>query len=364
MDDVFLSYSSKDRERVSVLHAALTRCRFSVFWDQELPAAVDWDTWIRRHLNDSRCVIAVWTAASIDSKNVRHEAQVADEQGKLLSVLLDPISPSRLPMGLYPVQAVDLTAWAGDATDERFAPVRQWLEKKLTPEWAVSALEASHAALAAERSRREAAESQARVLADQIARDTVQRRELEQKHQEALAEVSELKTAAALGREGGAGRWLRRGGLVVLCAFSAIGGYSIGQATLGTTKMPPNGTVAAEVTLEQLSPEDCRKAAIARLESVASSLRSDDHDSTLAFRKRPDLHSLIRKGWSPAARATFEWLKRYEELCIHRSEDGGVVQCNWSDAQRQVLPGLDTTALEDRQKLATEALYSLRTSEP
>lgn len=43
MTDVFLSYSSKDRERVRPIFEALSAAGFDVFWDLETPPGVLWE---------------------------------------------------------------------------------------------------------------------------------------------------------------------------------------------------------------------------------------------------------------------------------------------------------------------------------
>jgi hypothetical protein len=45
-----------------------------MFWDQQVPAGVDWDTWIRQHLERAQCAIVFRPAASVASGNVTHEA--------------------------------------------------------------------------------------------------------------------------------------------------------------------------------------------------------------------------------------------------------------------------------------------------
>ena len=64
MTDIFFSYKSDDRERVRPVRDAFDALGFDVFWDQEVPAGVDWDTWIRRHLAEAKCAIVFWSVAS------------------------------------------------------------------------------------------------------------------------------------------------------------------------------------------------------------------------------------------------------------------------------------------------------------
>jgi hypothetical protein len=100
MTDIFLSYSSKDRDRVRFVRDALAERGFDVFWDQTLPTGMDWDTWIREHLTKAKCALIVWSKNSVASDNVRHEATIAKRQGKLLPVLIDEVEPLMFSVGL------------------------------------------------------------------------------------------------------------------------------------------------------------------------------------------------------------------------------------------------------------------------
>src|SRR6516165_3964214 len=133
MTDIFFSYSSADRERVRPIHDALVAQGFEVFWDQQVPAGMDWDTWIRQHLTKSKCAMAFWSATSVSSDNVRHEATVAKQQGKLISVLLEPLTAEQFPMGLYAQQAANLSDWSGDYTEAeaKQAATQQGLRQQL-----------------------------------------------------------------------------------------------------------------------------------------------------------------------------------------------------------------------------------------
>ena len=111
MPDVFLSYSSRDREAAEQIQQALTARGIDVFWDQETPPGQDWDTWIRGKLTACKVAIVMWSRASIQSPNVKHEAIVARDAHKLVPVMIEKLKPSDFPMGLYLVQAVDLTDW-------------------------------------------------------------------------------------------------------------------------------------------------------------------------------------------------------------------------------------------------------------
>ncbi|MEA3045451.1 MAG: hypothetical protein QOH47_3289 [Sphingomonadales bacterium] len=106
MTDIFISYSSKDRAVAERVRDALQDAGYDVFWDQSTPAGQDWDSWIRERLTGAKLVVTLWTKASVASPNVRHEAIIAREAGKLLPVMVDDLAPTDFPMGLFMVQAL------------------------------------------------------------------------------------------------------------------------------------------------------------------------------------------------------------------------------------------------------------------
>ena len=79
--------------------------------------------------------MAFWSATSVSSDNVRHEAMVAKQQGKLISVLLEPLTAEQFPMGLYAQQAANLSGWSGDYDNDQWRKFRREFEAKLTPLW-------------------------------------------------------------------------------------------------------------------------------------------------------------------------------------------------------------------------------------
>ena len=138
MTDVFLSYSSIDRERVRKVYDALIAEGFDVFWDQEVPPGRNWDSWIRQHLEAAKCTVVFWSKHSVVSDNVVHEATMAKNAGRLLPVLLCYLKPQQFPMGHYTLQAVPLV------TEENFLQnlpsiiaqieakaTRRWMRRKL-----------------------------------------------------------------------------------------------------------------------------------------------------------------------------------------------------------------------------------------
>jgi hypothetical protein len=194
--DIFFSYKSADRDRVQPIHSALVAEGFDVFWDQKVPAGQDWDKFIRGHLTRCKCAIVFWSRESIGSDNVRHEATVAKDQGKLITVLLEPITAEQFPMGLYIRQAVNLPNWKGDLDDAEWKKLCREVEDKLTPLWVRHRIAEFEAELEAQRGRLAAVVSRDKVLRAQIAREAQVQEELKQQRDRVVEEASALKTAA------------------------------------------------------------------------------------------------------------------------------------------------------------------------
>jgi hypothetical protein len=90
MSDIFISYARADEARARELASALTRSGWSVWYDRALIPSEEYDERIERELDAARCVIVIWSRASVKSKWVRAEAGAADEQGKLVPIAFDP----------------------------------------------------------------------------------------------------------------------------------------------------------------------------------------------------------------------------------------------------------------------------------
>ena len=189
MADIFFSYSRRDRERVGLVRNALAEMGFEVFWDQETPSGSDWDTWIRGELAKSKCAVVFWSATSTVSDNVRHEAVVAKEQRKLISVFLDQLPARDLPMGFYSQQAADLSKWNGDQEDTEWRKFRREFEAKLMPRWVQQKLNDVDAELEGERAKRQTAEAHEKSLRARISTEAKIQQDLKRERDQALTEA-------------------------------------------------------------------------------------------------------------------------------------------------------------------------------
>lgn len=80
MSDVFLSYSSADRDRAEAVATSLADAGLDVWWDRELLAGSSYARAIRAELDTARAVLVLWTAASVESDWVYSEARRGHER--------------------------------------------------------------------------------------------------------------------------------------------------------------------------------------------------------------------------------------------------------------------------------------------
>lgn len=89
--DVFISYSSSDREYVDRLATHLQSCNLDVWYDYELAAGDQFDSVIQQKIDASAAVVVVLTPLAVASAWVRREILYAEQRNKdVLPVLLEP----------------------------------------------------------------------------------------------------------------------------------------------------------------------------------------------------------------------------------------------------------------------------------
>jgi hypothetical protein len=129
MADIFISYSSKDRERAAKLAGALGECGWTVWWDRKIPTGQTIDETIERELDAARCVIVLWSEDSIRSEWVKNEAAAATERDVLLPAMIDRV---KLPLEFRRRQSADLIGWDGDTRHEGFQALRSDIAARIS----------------------------------------------------------------------------------------------------------------------------------------------------------------------------------------------------------------------------------------
>src|SRR5262249_54295050 len=117
MSDIFISYKREEQPEARKLADALEREGWTVWWDPKLRAGDDFDKIIEAVLNESRCVIVVWSALSVKSDYVRAEASEALEMKKLVPVAIENVS---LPFRFKRLHTPKLLNWDGSSESAEF----------------------------------------------------------------------------------------------------------------------------------------------------------------------------------------------------------------------------------------------------
>ena len=132
MPEVFISYSSKDRDVAAAIAAELTRRNIEVWWDTELLGGENYRNKIAQVIAKAPVTIVIWSKSSTQSEWVVGEASAARERKTLIPVNIDQ---SVSPLDFRNLNTVDLSEWVAgdplpdmllkaicDKTDRHFTP--------------------------------------------------------------------------------------------------------------------------------------------------------------------------------------------------------------------------------------------------
>src|SRR5262245_233190 len=118
MADVFLSYAREDAARAAAIARALGDHGLSVFWDVRIRAGSSWDEVIERELRACKCVVVLWSAASVASRWVKTEARFGlTRKRAFVPAVLDSCE---LPVEFDSIEAAQLQTWDGNVDDLEF----------------------------------------------------------------------------------------------------------------------------------------------------------------------------------------------------------------------------------------------------
>jgi tetratricopeptide (TPR) repeat protein len=107
MVDVFVSYSSQDRDRVRGLVGEIEAVGYSVWWDREIGAGATFDREIEKHIDEAHCIVVVWSKNSVESEWVRTEANEGLVRGNLVPVAIEAVKP---PLAFRMLQTIDIAS--------------------------------------------------------------------------------------------------------------------------------------------------------------------------------------------------------------------------------------------------------------
>jgi TIR domain len=114
--DIFLSYAREDKPRVGQIATALESRGWTVWWDRRIPPGQVFTSYIQQQLDDARCIVVLWSKASIGSQFVIEEAREGIP-GRLVPALIEAIRP---PLGFRDFQTANLREWQIEHAHEEF----------------------------------------------------------------------------------------------------------------------------------------------------------------------------------------------------------------------------------------------------
>jgi hypothetical protein len=112
--DIFLSHAKEDRQTAQMLADALAQRKWFVWWDKDIPPGRTFDTVIEAAIGSAKCVVVMWSAASVSSNWVKEEADEGTKRGILVPVLIENVT---IPMGFRHIQAANLIDWTQSRDD-------------------------------------------------------------------------------------------------------------------------------------------------------------------------------------------------------------------------------------------------------
>lgn len=117
MHDIFISYSRENISQAKLIAKVLEQKGFSVWWDRKIPAGKSFDEVIENAIDNSKCVIILWSAHSVKSTWARTEAEEGRNRGILIPVLIEDV---RIPLAFRNIQAANLIKWDNNPDDPNF----------------------------------------------------------------------------------------------------------------------------------------------------------------------------------------------------------------------------------------------------
>jgi len=111
MSQIFISYASDDEAKAKPLAERLEQEGWTVWWDRYIPPGKTFDEVIEENLDQSICVIVLWSAHSVRSDWVKTEAGEGKARRILVPALIGKVS---IPLAFRRIQAADLIGWPED----------------------------------------------------------------------------------------------------------------------------------------------------------------------------------------------------------------------------------------------------------
>jgi formylglycine-generating enzyme required for sulfatase activity len=117
MSDIFVSYKREEQSTARKLAEALENEGWTVWWDPKLRAGERFDDVIEAALEESKCVVVMWSKLSVKSKYVKDEATYALNRNKIVPVKIEDVD---LPFRFDTLHTPRLVGWDGSKNFPEF----------------------------------------------------------------------------------------------------------------------------------------------------------------------------------------------------------------------------------------------------
>jgi hypothetical protein len=128
MSDIFISYARADLNTVKELAHALQEHGLDIWWDDRIDPGKPFDDIILQAITEARCIIVLWSEASIKSQWVKEEAIEGLERQILIPVLIEDVD---IPIGFRRIQAAQLISWQGNRKSPMFIKLLKTISRML-----------------------------------------------------------------------------------------------------------------------------------------------------------------------------------------------------------------------------------------
>lgn len=118
MVDIFISYARENRNKAKMIVDALEKYDLNAWWDDRIEPGKPFDDIILKALEKAKCIIVLWSNASVKSKWVKEEAIEGLEREILIPVLIEDVE---IPIGFRRIHTINLVDWEGNAEVQRFS---------------------------------------------------------------------------------------------------------------------------------------------------------------------------------------------------------------------------------------------------
>ena len=128
MYDVFISYKSEEGDHARRIADEFKQRGYRVWWSEKLFAGQDFYREVYEVIDQAKAVVVIWSERSIDSKWVFNEAVYAEEQDKLIPVVIGDV---KAPPHFRRYHCLDITPWLASPRKDNFDSLEAAVVEKL-----------------------------------------------------------------------------------------------------------------------------------------------------------------------------------------------------------------------------------------